>query len=100
MIWLWINSAWVWLLKLVIPPPAKPVTRKLDANAPCPACGNTSGTMRAVQLESKRSMVQHVCNICHAKWYEKPIIEHFGIVHADSVRASTMANIAKDRKSA
>jgi hypothetical protein len=76
MIWIWICDAVIWLLKLIIPPPPKPVIPQIDQNAPCPSCGHCEGELSAVERDSKM-MVQHRCLVCKAKWWENPVLKSF-----------------------
>jgi hypothetical protein len=74
MIFVWLAAAARWIIRLFLPPPAEVVVPKIDPSAPCPSCGNCSGTIAAVQVEGKM-MVQHSCKVCAARWFENPVLK-------------------------
>lgn len=52
----------------------------IDPNAKCPACGNRSGKLKLSRVSPKGAkvpnpepMIEHTCNICEAKFYEKTV---------------------------
>jgi hypothetical protein len=57
---------------------------RIDVNARCPNCGAREGRIRCV-LQAKpgprasnampdgQILCQHICNLCGARWHEKPI---------------------------
>jgi hypothetical protein len=94
MIWIWICDAVIWLLKLVIPPPPKPFIPKINPNEICPSCGWEAGALSAVERDGKM-MVQHRCNICHARWWEDPVLKVFEPIATNSA-AVKMEAPAKD----
>jgi hypothetical protein len=52
----------------------------IDPNSKCPACGARQGklecmTVRTPQKPNVGVMVQHQCQICHARWYEPTIVK-------------------------
>lgn len=81
MIWVWLKSAALWCLSLIIPPPAAQPIPKIDANAPCPSCGNTQGEIRAV-VQNNQALVQHTCKVCRARWHELPVLRVQNVIHA------------------
>jgi hypothetical protein len=81
MIWLSLRDALLWLVFMLIPPPAKlRAIPSIDPNAVCPACGHRQGQIRAV-LNGAATVVQHQCTICQCRWYEKPILSDVLKVH-------------------
>jgi len=76
MIWLWLWNAIRFLGRLVLPPkspePVK-IVPTIDPNAPCPVCGHTKGSLKSVQMDGERILVQHACEICGARHFVKPI---------------------------
>lgn len=74
MIWLWLRSALFAVLRLFIPPEAKVVIPKIDPDAPCPSCGNCSGSLSVVEQGGK-PFVKHTCNVCGARFLEKPVMD-------------------------
>jgi hypothetical protein len=52
----------------------------IDPNSKCPACGARNGklecmTVRTLAKPNVGVMVQHQCQVCHAKWYEPTIVK-------------------------
>lgn len=71
MITRWLVNLWFGFLKLFVPPPPKP--RKINPDEQCPACGAEDGRIRAVTANG-RSLVEHACNVCSARFYEAPVL--------------------------
>lgn len=75
---------WLWdcLLRFFLPPPPKPVIRKVDPNAPCVFCGNTQGSVQVIELPDKNPGILHTCQVCKGKWIEPVVlrIRNVGIV--------------------
>lgn len=66
----------------------------IDPNSKCPACGARSGkldcmTVRSPQKPNVAVMVQHQCQICHARWYEPTIVKPEKWVAAELLREHT-----------
>jgi hypothetical protein len=81
MIWLYLKHALLWMVRMLVPPPANQrAIPSIDPNAVCPACGHRQGKIRAV-LASDRTVIQHECGVCLCKWYEKPILSDVLKVH-------------------
>jgi hypothetical protein len=77
MIWDWINAIAVFIKKLFMFPAIPPqMPRRIDANAPCPFCGNCDGILLAVERDQKM-LVQHQCKFCRGKWWEDPILKEY-----------------------
>ncbi len=52
----------------------------IDQNAKCPACGNRKGTLDLIPANDREKqktvvVVQHRCEICHAKWIEPCVVK-------------------------
>lgn len=73
MIWIWINSVIVFLLKLLIPPVIETVVPTINPNTPCPGCGHRQGKITAVQNQLE-VVIRHDCAVCKAIWYENTIV--------------------------
>lgn len=74
MIWTWLTAAFVFLAKLIIPAPPKPVDPEIDPSQKCPSCGHRDGVIRATIDKDNRPVVQHTCKVCCAIWNELPIL--------------------------
>ena len=75
MIFRWLLDGLKWILRMTVFPPARPpVYPKIDPCALCPSCGHRDGSICAITQQGQPPQVQHTCNVCHAVWYEKPIL--------------------------
>lgn len=79
MLILWLRIAFVWCLKLLIPPPQEPVIPKIDPNAPCPSCGHRQGMIASVRVNGQM-LVRHDCSVCRAQWHESPILKSSTVI--------------------
>lgn len=82
MIFKWLVDCWHAILKLFIPPPAR--GPRINPNHTCPVCGHENGSLRAVEIlsaptqqspVSRKTVCQHRCNECGARFYEEPIVK-------------------------
>ena len=81
MIFVVLFALWEALLWLVLPP--QPPSPQLNPNAPCPACGASGGKLKTVRPGAMKTngvtlepaMVEHTCNVCQARWFEKTLVE-------------------------
>lgn len=78
----------VWLFRA----PKQQEISRIDPDTRCPVCGGQSGKLRCVQttdqpvpeegqLESKFYFIlcRHLCNICGAMWFEKPVLKNVNV---------------------
>jgi rubredoxin len=73
MIFLWLKSALLALLRLLIPPPKRGQSRVIDVNAECPACGHRQGAIKFLRVVETKPLVRHQCAVCEFGWYEEPV---------------------------
>ena len=71
MIFYWLRLAWLKVVWLMTPPTAKQVAR-VNEDAPCSVCGLKEGKI-ACATDTQQIVVEHECQRCMAKWYEKPV---------------------------
>lgn len=88
MLILWLRTAFIFVLKLLIPAP--PQRTRIDPAAPCPGCGSGNGSVETVVAE-KKIVVQHHCLTCQCFWYEEPIRTDVAIRAATVVNPPTQA---------
>jgi formate dehydrogenase maturation protein FdhE len=74
MIWLWAKALFLFMAKLIIPPPNSVSDFTIDRNEKCPACGHREGELRTIMDAKQTILVQHHCNVCGARWHEKTIL--------------------------
>jgi hypothetical protein len=74
MIWHWWKRFFVFLAKLIVPPPKSLPDRLIDRNEKCPACGHREGELKTIMDTKQMILVQHHCKICGARWHEKTIL--------------------------
>jgi hypothetical protein len=74
MIWTAIRFLWRGFLRLIVPPPAKPILPVIDPDASCPACGARCGYLECASNGNSIN-VRHNCSTCGAKWFDKTVYE-------------------------
>lgn len=79
MIWYWLMIAIKNAMKLLVPPDPLS-TRRVYPNAKCAACGAFDGRLRTVHRvygpkRQKHVLVEHTCNVCGARTYERPVVD-------------------------
>lgn len=88
MLFYWIITGIRWLVRFFTPLSAIDVAR-IDINAPCPCCGHRSGKLKcalgplppgvaagardAGMSVPQAVLCEHTCNVCGARWAEKPV---------------------------
>jgi hypothetical protein len=85
MIWTWLAQFALFALRALLPLswlPEEPREPQIDRNAKCVVCGARDGALLAMRpagevtpggLPTSSVLCQHTCNICGARWYEKPV---------------------------
>ena len=56
---------------------ARPKLPRIDPNAPCPSCGNRSGSLSLLHGKDSggdAAFVQHTCKVCSATWAEATVV--------------------------
>ena len=70
MIILWLYKFFMFLVRLIVPPPEELF---IEINAKCPVCGHRDGKISSV-LKNGKIAVQHHCNIDGSIWFEDAIV--------------------------
>lgn len=74
MLWVFARAAFLFLARLVVPPPVRYPEAFIDPDEKCPACGNRKGSLKCV-LNGADPVIQHSCEVCAAKWLSPLISE-------------------------
>lgn len=94
MIFVWLNAIVRFFIGLIVPPERQFIPPAIDPNAPCPGCGNTNGSIRAVQDQVGGMSIQHQCAVCKLKWSEKTVLR--GPIAPTSATTLMVATPAKE----
>lgn len=77
MIWRWLKDFFFFLLWLILPPPPDWNSRRINPQAPCPACGNPMGKLMFERVQGRGNVgepkVKHICGTCGFMCYEDVI---------------------------